>query len=151
MRARLFTNILRAGSVARDYLRLVESRRHRTSTGMADPNSREAQKILESFQDANKPEYELDINITGNDLIRQLDRDFEQVGLIPYYFSDAARLAGEAISEGSLVTVPAEDRSFRVVGISRQSGAVRMRDSGDNEYTVPWALVIPSKRHEVPQ
>ena len=149
MRARLFTNILRAGSVARDYLRLVESRRHRTSTGMDDPNSREAQKILESFQDANKPEYELDINISGDDLIHLLDRDFEQVGLIPYYFSDAARLAGEAISEGSRVIIFADDRTFTVVRIVRQSGAVCIKDSDDSEYVVPWNLVRPYSNHEV--
>jgi hypothetical protein len=143
MKARLFTNILRRGHVAADYVRLVERTRQRSPTETNDPNRRQAQQILETVQNDNKPDYELDINIAGKDLIWQLDHDFESIGLVPYFFSDAARVAGEGIAVGSCVTIPGDDRKFMTVAISRRKGSVRIRDTAGNEYLIPWQLARP--------
>jgi len=145
MKARLITNILRRGHVAADYVRLVESISHHLSTETNDPNRRQAQQILETVQNDNKPDYELDINIAGKDLIWQLDNDFESMGLVPYFFSDAARAAGEGITVGTCVNIPGDDRKFRTVAISRRKGSVRIRDTAQNEYLIPWHLVRPDR------
>jgi hypothetical protein len=143
MRVRLFTNILRAGSVARDYVRLATSKHDRTATGVEGPKGGEAQRVLESFQDADKAEYELDINIGGNDLIRLLDTDLECMGLVPYHLTKSAAKAGEAISVGSCASIPGDDRKFKVYSISRRYGAVGILDAQGNKYLVPWQLPRP--------
>jgi hypothetical protein len=143
MRARLFTNILRAGSVARDYVRLAETNRDRTATAIDDTKGREAEKVLESFHDANLPEYELDINISGSDLTQLLDGDLESMGLVPHFFTNAACEAGEGISVGSHVIIPGDDRKFRTVAISRRHGTIHLQDANGSEYLVPWQLARP--------
>jgi hypothetical protein len=143
MKARLFVNILKRGHVAADYVRLVESTPHQSSTVIDNHNRGQAQQILETVQNCNQPDYELDVNIAGKDLIWQLDHDFESIGLVPYFFSNAACSAGEGIAVGSCVSIPGDDRQFRTVAISRPSGAVCLRDAEGNEYVVPWQLVRP--------
>jgi hypothetical protein len=120
MKARLVVNSISTGDSARNYLRLVKASRHHPSVEALDESHRrEAQEILESVRKQDDSGYELDIDITGKNLIDQMDRDFESVGLIPYHFSKAAAEAGEDISVGTNVIIPNDDRKFRTVAISR--------------------------------
>ena len=129
MKARLVINGINTGDSARNYLRLVKASRHHPSVEALDESHRrEAQDILESIQSQNQSD-DLDINITGKNLIGQMDKDFEDMGLIPYFFSNAARAAGEDISVGTRVSIPHDDRKFRTVAISRRYGSVRIRDA----------------------
>jgi hypothetical protein len=143
MKARIYANQMRSGAAARDFIRLARSASSRPTKGMDESHSREAQEILESIREQEDSRYELDIDITGKNLIGQMNSHFDDLGLVPYFFSNAALASGEAISVGSRVSIPADDRRFRVVSISRRDGAVRIRDAKGNEYLVPWQLVQP--------
>jgi len=143
MKARLFVNQLRIEGAAQDYIRLVKNASPRPTKGMDESHRREAQEILESVRKQDASGYELDIDISGEDLIDQMDRDFESVGLIPYHFSKAAAEAREGISLGTYVIIPHDDRKFRVVSIFRRYGAVGLRDADGNEYHIPWQMVRP--------
>jgi len=143
MRAKLFVNQMRIGGSASEYLRLVRNASLIPTKAVDESHGREAQEILESVRKQDDSGYELDIDISGKNLIDQMDKDFESVGLIPYHFSKAAAEAGEDISLGTYVIIPHNDRQFRVVSISRRKGSVRIRDASGNEYLIPWQLVRP--------
>jgi len=143
MRAKLWANQMKIGGSAWEYLRLVRNASSRPPKAVDESQGKEAQEILESVREQDNSGYELDIDITGNNLIGQMDRDFEDMGLIPYFFSNAAREAGETISAGSRVSIPGDERQFRTVAISRRKGSVRIRDAAGSEYLIPWQLVRP--------
>ncbi len=140
MRAKLWANQMKIGGSASEYLRLVRKANPIPTKAVEESHGREAQEILESARKQDNSGYELDINIEGKNLIDQMDRDFENLGLVPYFFSNAARAAGKAISVGSHVSIPHDDRKFRVVSISRRYGTVHLRDANGNEYLIPWQL-----------
>ena len=143
MRAKLFINQMKIGGTAREYIRLVKNASPIPTKGMDESHRKEAQGILESVREQDNYGYELDIDISGRNLIDQMDKDFESVGLVPYHFSKAAAEAGQGISLGSYVIIPGDDRKFRTVAISRRRGAVRIQDAEGNEYVVPWQLPRP--------
>ncbi len=145
MKARLFVNQLRTDGTALEYIRLVKKASSRPTKAVDESHGREAQEILESAREQDNSGYELDINIRGNTLITQMDRDFESMGLVPYHFSKAAAEAGQDISLGTYVIIPNDDRQFKVVSISRRKGSVRIRDASGNEYLIPWQLVQPGR------
>ncbi len=142
MKAKLFVNQMRLGGSAWEYLRLVRNANPIPPKAIEESHGREAQEILESAREQDNSGYELDINIEGKNLIDQMDRDFESVGLIPYHFSKAAAKE-DAISVGTRVSIPHDDRQFRVVSIFRRYGAVSLRDADGNEYLIPWQLPRP--------
>jgi hypothetical protein len=145
MKARIIVNEISAGTVARDYMRLIKGRRN---SPLAETKEQRggAKIILETIREQDNSKYELDISITGKNLLGRMDRDFDSMGLIPYRFSNAALAAGEGISVGSHVMIPGDDREFSTVSISKRNGSVRLRDKGDSEYIVPWHLVYPYKQ-----
>jgi hypothetical protein len=143
MKAKFVKSLIDTGSAARDYIRLVKNASSRAIKGMDQSHGREAKEILENIRELDDSSYGLDIDITGQNLIDQMGRDLEDMGLIPYFFSNAAREAREGISAGSHIRIPDDDRKFRVVSISRRNGSVRIRDASGNEYLVPWQLPQP--------
>lgn len=120
MKARLVVSSINSGDCARNYVRPVKGAPHAPVKATNEQKPGGAQEILETLQDNNEPKDELDIRITGKDMIRQTDNDFEGMGLVPYFFSYAARLAGEAISVWSRVSMLGNDRQFRAVSVSKQ-------------------------------
>jgi len=134
---------LDAGGTAREYIRLVKNAILMPTKIVDESHGKEAQEILESVREQDNSGYELDIDITGTNLINQMDKDFEDMGLVPFHFSAAARSAGEAISVGSRVSIPRDDRKFRIVAVSRRYGTVHLRDANGNEYLIPWQLARP--------
>lgn len=143
MRAKLSINQMKIGGSASEYLRLVRNATPIPTKTVDESHRREAQEILESIREQDNSGYELDINIEGKNLIDQMDKDFESVGLVPYHFSKSAAEAGEAISVGSRISIPGDERQFKVVSISRHYGAVCIRDASGSEYLIPWQLVQP--------
>ncbi len=143
MKAKIYANQMKLGGSALEYIRLVKNASPRPTKALDESHGREAQEILESAREQDNYGYELDIDITGNNLIDQMDKDFESVGLVPYHFSKCAAEAGEDISLGSYVIIPGDDRKFRTVAISRRTGSVRIRDASSNEYLIPWQLPRP--------
>jgi hypothetical protein len=140
MRAKTCLYRLGLNGKASQYMRLVErGRRPKAPKESEEQKKGEAQTILETFQE--EPE-ELDISIAGKDVIKQLDSDFDDMGLVPYYFSKAARTAGDAISVGSYVRVPGLNRRFRVLEIMRHFGAIRLRDPDGIQYVFPWDIKV---------
>ena len=149
MKARLFINLISTGDRARDYLRLVKSpRRHQQVETLGESNGREAQAILETIQDQNQPD-ELDINIKGQTLIKQMDTDLEDFGIVPYWYSELARSRGEGIYPGVSVIITGDPSrtSYRTMGVSYRRRAIRIRD-GKTEFTLPWDLVVPAEGQE---
>ena len=96
MKARLLANLIAAGDTARNYLRLVRGPRHPTVQALDAPCRGEAQAILETIQQQNQPN-ELDIHIKGQTLIKQMDSDLEDFGVVPYWYSELATSRGEGI------------------------------------------------------
>ena len=145
MKARLFINLISTGDSARNYLRLVKGpRRHPPVETLGESHGREAQAILETIQDQNQPD-ELDINIKGQTLIKQMDTDLEDFGLIPYWYSELARSRGEGIYPGVLIIIsgdPARKR-YRTTGVSFRRQAIRMKDAEGNEFVLPWEMGVP--------
>ena len=145
MKAKIVANQLRTNGTALKYIRLVKNATPIPRKGTDESHRNEAQDILESVRQQDNSGYELDINIEGKHLIGQMDRDFEDMGLVPYHFSKAAAEAGQDISLGTYVIIPNDDRKFRVVSISRCKGSVRIRDASGSEYLIPWQLVQPGR------
>ncbi len=143
MKVRLFVNQFRTDGTALEYIRLAKNVSPRQTKGIDESHTREAQEILESVREQDNSGYELDIDITGKNLIDQMDSDLEDMGLVPYHFSKAAAEAGEAISVGSHVSIPHDDRRFSTLAVSRRKASVRLRDGAGNEYVVPWQLPRP--------
>ncbi|MGB6068798.1 MAG: hypothetical protein WBG50_28645 [Desulfomonilaceae bacterium] len=145
MKAKICSNRLKLGGKAVDYLRLVEKTHRATAQEAAEPKRAEAQTILETFQE--EPE-ELDIGIAGKQVIQQLDSDFDDMGLVPYYFSKAAKAAGENIAVGHFVIVPGlTGRRFRVLRILRQYESIRLIEVGTEiQYLFPWTMVRPMRK-----
>src|SRR5208283_1901153 len=134
MRAKLSINQMKIGGSAWEYLRLVRNASPLPTKAVDESHGKEAHDILESVREQDNSGYELDIDISGKNLIDQMDNDFEDVGLVPYHFSKSAAEAGEVISVGSRVGIPGDDRQFRTVAISKRKGSVRIRDAAGGEY-----------------
>ncbi|MGB6065014.1 MAG: hypothetical protein WBG50_09405 [Desulfomonilaceae bacterium] len=129
MKARLLVNLISTGDRARNYLGLDKGPRRRPPIdALYAPSSSKAQKILETIQNQNLPD-DLDINITGKNLIAHMDNDFDDKALLLYHFGKAAAEAGEGFSIGSYVIVPNDARKFRPVAISRRHGSVQITDA----------------------
>lgn len=144
MKAKTCLNRIGLHGKAPEYIRLVEDTHRVSKKEVIEPKKPQAPELLETLQDR-EPEG-LDINITGKDLIRRLDSDFDDMGLVPYYFSKAARRAGEDIFVGRSVRVRGLPQRFRVVDIFRRYGSVRVRDTtedDDVQYVFPWHMVRP--------
>jgi hypothetical protein len=144
MKARLLANLIATGDSARNYLRLVRGPRRHPPVETLGKSRREAQTILETIQDQNQPD-ELDINIGGQTLINQMDADLQDLGLIPYWYSELARSRGEGIYPGVLIVIsgdPARKR-YRTTGISFRRQAIRMKDAEGNEFVLPWEMGVP--------
>ncbi len=144
MNARLLINVISTGDRARDYVRLVKGPRHRPPVECRGESRREAQTILETIQDQNQP-YEPDINIQGQVLINQMDSDLQDFGVVPYWYSGAARSRGEGIYPGVLIIIsgdPARKR-YRTTGVSFRRQAVRIKDAEGNEFVLPWEMAVP--------
>jgi hypothetical protein len=144
MKARLFVNQLRTDGTALEYIRQVQNSRHISMNQTGEPKKAEALGVLEAYQDSNQPPEEIDLGvITGKDMNRQLEYDLSDFRVIPYFFSDAARSKGEGIAEGDAVSLPGDDRIFKVIRISYESESVRIRSEDDFDFTVPWRLIRP--------
>jgi len=143
MSAKLSINQMKIGGSASEYLRLVRKASPIPTKTVEESHRKDAREILESVRRQDDSGYELDINIEGKNLIDQMNHDLEDFGLVPYFFSNAALEAGEAISVGSQVSIPHDDRKFRIVAVSRHYGTVHLRDANGNEYLVPWQLARP--------
>jgi hypothetical protein len=143
MKAKFVKSLLDTGSAARDYIRLIKNASSRAIKGIDESHGTEAQEILESIREQDNSRYEVDIDISGKNLIDQMDSDLDDLGLVPYHFSNTARSAGAVISVGSPIRIPGDDRQFRTVAISTSEGSVRIRDASGNEYSVPWHLPRP--------
>jgi hypothetical protein len=150
MRARLYTNQLKIGAAARDYIRLVTDVPHRPTKNLSESRRGEAQGILESIRDQESPEDDLDISITGHSVVQQLDRDLEDFSLIPYWYSDLARSRGEGIYPGVQVIIDGDSslQSYRTIEVSFDQESVRMKDSKGREFILPWDLVVPVQGQE---
>lgn len=149
MRARIFINEMRSGAAARDYLRLVKGARHERIRGNQEPTRGEACGILETVRNQTQP-YEPDIDIEGQTLIKQMNTDLQDFGLIPYWYSDVARSRGEGIYPGVQVVITGDPsrQGFETVEVSFEQESVRMRDSRGQEFVVPWDLVMPAEGRE---
>ena len=150
MKARLFINLISTGDRARNYLRLVKGpRRHQPVEASDAPRGGEAQDILETIQNQDQP-YDLDINIKGKNLIGQMDRDLEDMGLVPYWYTEMARSRGEGIYPGVAVVITGDPsrKRYRTMGVSINRQAIRIRDTEKNEFTLPWDLVVPAEGQE---
>jgi hypothetical protein len=150
MKARLFINLISTGDRARNYLRLVKGpRRHQPVEALDSSNRGEAHEILETIQNQNEP-YELDINIKGKNLINQMDRDFEDMELVPYWYTDLARSRGEGIYPGVSVIItgdPSRER-YRTLEVSLSRQAIRIEDTAKNEFILPLGMVVPVQGQE---
>jgi hypothetical protein len=150
MRAKLYANRLKIKGAAWEYLRLVRSSSPKPTKKIDESHGREAQEILETIEKQNPPE-DLDINIPGKTLIDQMDRDFEDMGLVPYWFTDLARSRGEAIHPGSHVFIVGDPsgKTYRTIQVSYDQQSVRVRDAEENEFVLPWEMVKPSSRRNL--
>ena len=143
MTVKMLLNQMGSGAAARDYLRLVNSARHREIETQEFSQS-EAQSILETIQQENEPN-DLDINIEGKTLINQMDRDFAEVGLVPYWYTVEAKLRGEGIYPGVRVIIIGDPsrKEYETIDVSFSHEATRIRDDENNEFVVPWDMVAP--------
>jgi len=149
MKARLFINGIRTGDRAGDYLRLVRGPRRQPQVETLDILRRgEAQVILESIQNQTQP-YEPDIDIEGKTLISQMDSDFEDFGVVPYWYSEIARSRGEGIYPGVSVIIAADPLriKYRTIDVSFSRRAIRITD-GKNVFILPWDMVVPIEGQE---
>jgi len=145
MKARIIRGLIETGTAARDFIRLVKNASSRAVKGMDESHGTEAREILEFIEKQNPPD-DLDINIQGKTLIDQMDRDFQDMGLIPYWFTDLARSSGEAIHPGSHVFIIGDPsgKTYRTIQVSYDHQSVRVRDIEETEFVLPWEMVKPS-------
>lgn len=148
MKARLLVNSIGTGDRARDFLRLVRGPRYLHRAETLGESRREARAILETAQNQTQP-YEPDIDIEGRTLISQMTTDLEDFGLVPYWYSEAARSRGEGIYPGVSVIIAADPLRtiYRTVEISFSSRSIRVSD-GKNEFILPWDMVVPVEGNE---
>ena len=148
MRARIFINEMRSGAAARDYLRLVKGGLVRPMQEAKEPSRCEAQDILESIRNQTQP-YEPDIDIEGQTLLKQMDSDLEDFGVVPYWYSEAAKSRGEGIYPGVSVIIAADPLrvEYRTIEVSFSHRAIRVTD-GEHEYVLPWDMVVPAEGNE---
>lgn len=148
MRARIFINQMQRSSAARDYLRLVKGGLVRPMQEAKEPSKGEAQGILETIQGQPQP-YEPDIDIEGQTLLKQMDTDLEDFGVVPYWYSQLARSRGEGIYPGIQVVITGDSSrtSYRTIEVSFSSRAIRVSD-GEQEFILPWDMVVPVEGNE---
>src|SRR5271157_3332896 len=147
MEARLYLNQLTIGSVARDFVRLVEGTRPRPTKEMQEPSKRKAQEILESIEAQDNSAYELDVNIEGKDLIKHMDQGFKDLEIVPYFYRDEAKSQGVGIYPGSYVIISGDPSKtkYRTIKVSFTEQSVRIRDTQDgNRFQLPWDLLEPA-------
>jgi len=129
---------------AAQYIRLVEDTHRLPDKEISEPKKPQAPDLLENFRD--EPQDLDDINISGRDLIQQINDDFDDLQLVPFYFSKIAKKVGKGISVGDYVCVPGLDRPFQVLRIWIRYGSVRVRDlteDDDIQYLFPWDMIRP--------
>jgi hypothetical protein len=145
MRARIINKLIHTGTVARDYVRLIKGGRHSPLKEADKQRGREAQDILESMRDQERPENDLEIDITGKVVIQQMDRDLKDFGLVPYYYTDLARSRCEGICPGVYVRLLGDPsrRRYRTIHVSFSRQATRIKDAQENEFVLPWDMVEP--------
>jgi len=145
MNARLLINHLRRGDIARNYIRLVKDLSHHPQDEAHDAsNGAKAQEILETIESQNQPEP--DFNIDGKSLIAHMDKGLEDMGLVPYFYTDEARKQGVGIYPHSYVVIVGdpERRTYKTVKVSFRRQSVVIRDVQDgNTFQLPWDLVEP--------
>ena len=111
MKAKLVINRLRTGDIARNYIRLVKESQPRHLPVEADDASTtvKAQAILETIESQNQPD-DLDISIEGKALLAHMDQGLEDMGLVPFFYSDEAKSQGVGIYPGSYVVISGDLR-----------------------------------------
>ena len=144
MRARIVMNQIKSGATARDYLRRVKGGLLRPRQEAREPSRGEACGILETIRNQTQP-YEPDIAVEGQTLLKQMDTDLEDFGLVPYWYSDLARSRGEGIYPGVLIIISGDPsrKRYRTTGVSFRRQAIRIKDAQGNEFVLPWEMAVP--------
>jgi hypothetical protein len=151
MKARLIKNLIDTGSVARDFIRLVCGWKRAPASPMAQVETREkAQEVLESFR-SHRRQRDTDGILTGKTVIRAMDEQLQDVGIVPTHLSSAGERFADWVTRGSLVSLTGDSRRFRVMRILWDRGSIRLRDDEGRVYVVPWELVRPYDEEEYGQ
>jgi hypothetical protein len=146
MKPKIHASQIRIGGPAWEFIREVENSRHTSVKETDVPKKDGATEILESFQENDKDPNEIDLAIMdGEFLNRRLDKELTEFRVVPYFLTEEARSKGEGIREGDSAYLLGDDRIFDVVHISYESESIRLRDDNENEFVVPWHLLVPSK------
>ena len=146
MKARLYLNHVKSGSMARDFIKFVKGACPNPVKETKESKTTEATEILESFHQNDQNPNEIDLGImNGEFLNRRLDNELTEFKVVPYFLTEEARSKGEGIREGDSAYLLGDDRIFDVVHISYESESIRLRDDNENEFVVPWHLLVPSK------
>jgi hypothetical protein len=148
MRAKIIANVIGAGSVARDFVRLVKGWRNSPLKEAKEQKRGGAQAILECMLDQEQPEGDLEVDISGKVVIQQMDRDLQDFEAIPYWYTDVARSRGEGICPGVYVIITSDSsgKKYRVTGVSFSRQAIRIKDVQGNAFLLPWELAEPCQR-----
>jgi hypothetical protein len=143
MRARIVKSILDTGSAARDYIRLVCGRKQPSVRPVDEDETREgATELLEVFRN-HRRKRESDYILTGRRVIEAMDEHMTDFS-VPFEFTATARSLGKGIVEGSFVTIPGDDRVFRVLKVWYEHESARIADPEDLngiQYVVPWRIL----------
>jgi hypothetical protein len=133
MRARLVTNLMLGGHVARDFINLAAAKPHAISPDIP-PKEPAAHDILDFFEDRDTPF--LDEAVPIRKLVRVLTESLN--GTPPA--DDAGRTIGARLFRGCKVRLRGiPDRLFIIRDIYWDYGEVKVKEIGsDTSYLVPW-------------
>jgi len=146
MKARLFTNSMQSGHVARDYIRLVREG-HNSLTADTRPDGKAARAVLESFEDQNQS-IPADPVVPIKPLVRILTESLR--GTPNLVADDDGRMDGARLFKGCKVQLRGiPERQFIIRDIYWDYEETRVSEIGtDVEYVLPWDCLRLSEEQE---
>ncbi len=135
MKARIVTNEIRRGTVAKDFIKSVEDRKH-VSTSSMEPERLQALQVLDVFEDHNKPLPD-DPAPPVKGLVKVLTHDIQ--GLL---VGDGKTIGARLFKGCHVRLLGIPERKFVVADIFWDQEEVRIKEEGTKvEYVVPWCSV----------